>query len=99
MLRKPHDNQRKQHMTNRQDSNRTDTVIVLGAGASRSDGAPLQNQLFKEYFAEDTQATISHEWDNQLIVFFQDFFGIDVRNRKHVETQRFPTFEEVLGVI
>ena len=25
-------------------------VIILGAGASKSEGAPLQNELFKEFF-------------------------------------------------
>lgn len=25
-------------------------VIFLGAGASKADGAPLQNELFREYF-------------------------------------------------
>jgi len=25
-------------------------VIILGAGASKSEGAPLQNEVFKEFF-------------------------------------------------
>ena len=30
-----------------------DIAIFLGAGASKADGAPLQGELFKEYFSSD----------------------------------------------
>jgi len=30
--------------------NNIENAIILGAGASKSEGAPLQNELFKEFF-------------------------------------------------
>lgn len=78
------------------------TVILLGAGASCADGAPVQGQLFRDYFQcyNDHQAGQGHhQWDEELVVFFQEFFGIDVRDPNGIGTARFPTFEEVLGII
>jgi len=82
--------------------NGTNTVIFLGAGASRADGAPLQGQLFKDYFLDyndQPRDRIHHSWDRELATFFHVFFGIDIDDRKSVETASFPTFEEVLGII
>lgn len=78
-----------------------DTVIVLGAGASAADGAPIQSALLRDYFAYRR----SHEYpgprngvDDALTGFFQRFFGVDVAagDLRGVE---FPTFEEVLGIL
>lgn len=35
------------------------TAIFLGAGASASDGAPLQNKLFYEYFHRTHRVQVS----------------------------------------
>jgi hypothetical protein len=77
------------------------TVVFLGAGASRADGAPLQGELFRDYFLyyNDRPPDRYHEWDRELATFFLDFFGIDVDNRRCVKKAKFPTFEEVLGII
>ena len=78
------------------------TVVFLGAGASRADGAPLQGELFRDYFLyynDQPPGRIYHEWDRELATFFDDFFGIDVDDPRHVESASFPTFEEVLGII
>lgn len=78
------------------------TVIFLGAGASCADGAPLQSQLFRDYFLyynDQSREYIQHSWDTELATFFLMFFGIDVDDRNNVEVANFPTFEEVLGII
>ena len=63
------------------------TVIVLGAGASKADTAPLQGEVFKRYFERRWQP--GHEWDNDLELFFDDFFGIDIHD--HDATGSFGT--------
>lgn len=73
------------------------TVIFLGAGASKADGAPLQNELFSVYV--DWVNSREKSWQQQGIVkeFFNYFFGID---DIYIETKaKFPTFEEALGVL
>lgn len=71
-------------------------VIVLGAGASKADGAPLQFDLLREYFlwAKDKP---QEAMDVELRAFFQAFYGI------HTDAvdaaTRFPTFEETLGTL
>jgi hypothetical protein len=78
-----------------------ENVIVLGAGASAAEGAPIQSRLFQEYFAlprtAEDQITM-HEMDRDLATFFHLFFGIDVDDLTHPKAL-FPTFEEVLAVI
>ena len=78
------------------------TVIILGAGASAAEGAPLQQNLFRDYFSE-LQAEIAaggvrHEMDKDLTDFFFSFFGIDVSDPASSKRE-FPTFEEALGII
>lgn len=73
-----------------------ENVIFLGAGASASDGAPVQARLFREYFdlpanAANTDVTVN------LRRFFESFFGIDVDEERSQE--RLPTFEEALGLL
>ncbi len=78
------------------------TVVFIGAGASHADGAPLQGELFRDYFLyynDQPPERIYHEWDRELATFFLDFFGINVDDRRCVEKAKFPTFEEVLGII
>lgn len=77
------------------------TVVFLGAGASASEGAPIQATLFRDYFVQyqkEPPQRVYHEWDRELATFFAEFFGIDVDHGK-LDTALFPTFEEVLGVL
>jgi len=82
-------------------SEESKTVVVLGAGASCADGAPLQGQLFREYFLYNSlrRKRKSHLWDRELSSFFLSFYGIDVNEISSIMDANFPTFEEVLGVI
>jgi hypothetical protein len=72
-----------------------DTAIFLGAGASKAEGAPLQGDLFREYFSSPSFKNSHEEMDRELAKFFLKMFRIDV---KHAEKIAFPTFEEVLGL-
>lgn len=77
------------------------TVVFLGAGASASEGAPMQATLFRDYFIDQKSEPahrIHHEWDSELATFFLDFFGIDV-DHGDLNATNFPTFEEVLGIL
>jgi NAD-dependent SIR2 family protein deacetylase len=78
-----------------------DTVIFLGAGASASDGAPIQSQLFREYFKHSRKKgpdDPGHDWDRDLVAFFSLFFGIDL-DAVNLDVVEFPTFEEILGIL
>lgn len=67
-------------------------IIFLGAGASASDGAPVQNRLFKEYFSSNPEAV-----DKRLQRFFIDFYGIDPKIVD--DNVVYPSFEEILGIL
>lgn len=74
-------------------------AIIFGAGASCSEGAPKQSDLFRSYFSSaNRKAAYSPtlEIDRELATFFAELFGIDVDDGF---TRDFPTFEEVLGVL
>ncbi len=73
------------------------TAIFLGAGASKAEGAPLQGDLFREYFSSDLFRGSPDAMDRELATFFHEMFLIDV---DHGDMTRitFPTFEEVLGL-
>lgn len=79
-------------------------VILLGAGASKSDGAPLQNELFKEFlkYYQDVLKgklwTLPHKQEKLIINFFEDFWGINIDDY-HGHEINFPTFEECLGIL
>ena len=45
-------------------------VIILGAGASKSEGAPLQNEVFKEFFEYPRQFLKNKEL---IIEYFKKF--------------------------
>jgi len=83
---------------------RVKDVIILGAGASKSEGAPLQNELFKEFFEYYRQVLKGKTWslskkqENLIIEYFRNFWGIDIENYQN-HTVEFPTFEECLGVL
>jgi len=74
--------------------NTINQVIILGAGASKSEGAPLQSELFIEFFK-------SYKNDKQgklILDFFKDFWGININNFQSPDI-KFPTFEECLGIL
>lgn len=75
------------------------TIIVLGAGASAADGAPLQSELFRKYFQSATlrdsvEATMQQDLEN----YFNKLWGINV-NADDLGNMKFPTFEEALGLL
>ena len=74
-----------------------ENVIFLGAGASKSEDVPLQNELFKVYFSLNNNDAYL-EMNNRLYKFFNDFFSLDIENN-NLEEINFPTFEEILGIL
>ena len=74
------------------------SAIFLGAGASKSEGAPLQNELFENYFRMARERSSLNNMDRELATFFSDFFEIDVYNGDFTKVY-FPTFEEALGIL
>jgi hypothetical protein len=75
-----------------------DTAIFLGAGASKAEGAPLQGELFRDYFSSEHFKISCDEMDRELATFFLEMFRIDVDRSDEIDKIRFPTFEEVLGL-
>jgi hypothetical protein len=75
-------------------------VIFLGAGASASEGAPLQGDLFRDYFLLSKQEPQEvHQVMNQILnSLFRTFFGIEIDN-SNLHRVAFPTFEECLGIL
>lgn len=73
------------------------TGIFLGAGASKAEGAPLQNEIFYEYFSSNDFKESIDEMDRELATFFDYLFNIDLDNG-NLENIIFPTFEEALGL-
>src|SRR5580698_8799663 len=73
-----------------------DTAIFLGAGASKAEGAPLQGELFRDYFSSEMFKHSHDSMDRDLATFFMLMFRIDVD--QDVSKVKFPTFEEVLGL-
>ena len=49
-----------------------DTAIFLGAGASKAEGAPLQGELFREYFSSVLFKNSHEDMDRELATFFQE---------------------------
>lgn len=74
--------------------NQVEQVIILGAGASKSEGMPLQNELFKKFF----KYYLKKDRDKLIMDFFRDFWGMDESNY-HIPGINFPTFEECLGTL
>jgi len=73
------------------------TAIFLGAGASKAEGAPLQGELFKDYFSAPSFRKSHSKMDKELTAFFSEMFHLDVK-RGDISKINFPTFEEVLGL-
>jgi NAD-dependent SIR2 family protein deacetylase len=74
------------------------TVIFLGAGASAAEGAPLQKDLFREYFKKMVGQHDYDEMNRELATYFQLVFSLDCDNGD-LDRLDFPTFEEALGVV
>ncbi|HQI00958.1 MAG TPA: SIR2 family protein [Deltaproteobacteria bacterium] len=72
-------------------------MIVLGAGASASEGAPVQKDLFAEFFRTDSGYPRNPASIERLHRFFKQFFGVDIKGP--VDGIIFPSFEEVLGIL
>ena len=76
-------------------------VVILGAGASASEGAPLQKDLFRDYYTarrESTLETPDYKVPRDLICFFKAAFGMDLDAESPNKANQ-PTLEEVLGII
>lgn len=80
-------------------------AFFLGAGASKSCGAPLQGELFRDYFMlrqekhkKGKKDPYEDNIEEEIAGFFSYMFGINVFLDK-LDEVNFPTFEEVLGVI
>ncbi len=76
------------------------TAIFLGAGASAAEGAPIQSNLFRDYFNLVNRRSGQYfpEHERELATFFQLMFDIDV-DHDNLDNVVFPTFEEALGVL
>lgn len=78
------------------------TAIFLGAGASASEGAPIQSKLFFEYFKslKSNPPFATSEMERELATFFALMFDINVDvSVSQLVNINFPTFEEALGVL
>lgn len=80
-----------------EDNPSRDRVIFLGAGASKSEKAPLQSDLFQQYCQ-------LHDYrHSDLVLYFNDFFGMTLRTEPSDQESDtnllFPTCEEALGVL
>lgn len=76
-------------------------AIFLGAGASAAEGAPIQSNLFKDYFKllKSRHGAYSADHETELATFFLKMFDIDVKDDAKLNAARFPTYEEALGVL
>ena len=71
-------------------------VVFTGAGAGKADGAPLQTELFQEFFSRAAIPVSRRQLADDVAGFFKAVFGIDPRQQPGVAL---PTFEEALGVL
>jgi len=76
------------------------TAIFLGGGASAAEGAPLQTELFCDYFRllQQDKDAINSEMYREIAVYFREIFSIDIEQQEP-DTIHFPTFEEALGIL
>jgi NAD-dependent SIR2 family protein deacetylase len=83
------------------------TAIFLGAGASAAEGAPIQSDLFVDYFLSAQDQSLADAAANSplrmkevLSDFFQAVFNIEIpADPKLLREVVFPTFEEALGLL
>ena len=72
------------------------TIIVLGAGASKSDGAPMQDELVRVFYENINQGGIHDGFRDLLLEYFKKFWDID---RSNYTTRVLPSFEECIGIL
>jgi len=82
------------------------TAIFLGAGASAAEGAPMQSNLFKDYFESvrdqplvDAPPNSPLRMKKELSDFFEAMFSIRISRKGNLSKINFPTFEEALGLL
>jgi hypothetical protein len=69
-------------------------VVFTGAGAGKADGAPLQTELFQQFFSNAARPATRHKLAAEVSAFFERVFLVDPR-----VSVLLPTFEEALGVL
>lgn len=78
------------------------TAIFLGAGASRAEGVPTQDELFSSYFSTvfERKNNLDSDADMMklLLDFFSKTFNINITTENYNKI-KYPTFEEVLGIL
>ncbi|MBS3778162.1 MAG: hypothetical protein KGY50_02575 [Candidatus Thermoplasmatota archaeon] len=67
-------------------------VFIFGAGASKDEGLPIQEELLYSYFRNQQ----SDQFRPIIAKYFKDFFNLDINQ---VTQDHIPTFEEALGII
>ncbi len=67
-------------------------VFIFGAGASKDEGLPIQEELLYRYFMDNQ----SDQFRELIASYFKDFFNLDINDVNH---NAIPTFEEALGII
>jgi len=83
-----------------------DSVIILGAGASASEGAPVQKTLIKEFLQYATFKLIEKEGLteaeknqlDQINKYFNLFWGADLLS-SFDNRYKYPSFEDCLGIL
>jgi hypothetical protein len=70
-----------------------DTIIVLGAGASRPDGVPLQKDILPQIITGEIIEIQNSEIGKIVIEFLQDNFSFDCKKKLY------PTLEAVFGFL
>ncbi|MGI6257959.1 MAG: SIR2 family protein [Anaerovoracaceae bacterium] len=73
------------------------TVIFLGAGASKAEGAPIQSEMISQFFRLESLDEEFLSARSLLLEFLEDVFGMDTQGHHH--PYDYPKFEELLGVI
>lgn len=80
------------------------TAIFLGAGASKAEGIPVQDELLKLYFRNKSReeffrgSNLPFSMEDTLASFFKIMFDIDVFS-EDTQNQDFPSFEEIIGIL
>ena len=65
-----------------------DTAIFLGAGASKAEGAPLQGELFRDYFSSAIFKSSHDDMDRELATFFKSDARVQDTGGSHAKTIR-----------
>lgn len=76
------------------------TAIFLGGGASAAEGAPVQSELFRDYWklVRQKPELVDPTMLRELEDYFGEVFGLEIRGAEP-DAVLFPTFEEALGVL